>query len=361
MLIQRLRDTERQLLATERPLESLAKLGQHGAEVQFFLRRTGPSSSTSDGSTGSERSLTLPRPSPTASTNDVDQPPKRREPPRKSLTFNLGPSSSPRAKAKDTTRKSLPSDSPEQRASPSPVPSSHTPSPPPLPTAATTSSGGPSKEEVFRHILQQQEALAALQAQLEGVERESHAWERSSPSPSPSMRSCGSVGSVCSSDSPPEQKGELQRLEETLERNQAELAHMDYWEEELRVELEHESSMRRRLAELHARLDDCGRRLLDFNERAQRLEHELQKESQGGVVVAMTNGNHNVNVNGNGSGSGGGVSPEESLGVVRVELQSQQRQGAELEAELSQTESTLGKTEALLQVSRVGRAQERGM
>uniref|UniRef100_A0A3B3TLR3 Ras-associating domain-containing protein n=1 Tax=Poecilia latipinna TaxID=48699 RepID=A0A3B3TLR3_9TELE len=59
VLIQRLRDTERQLLATERPLESLAKLGQHGNEVQFFLRRTGPSSS--DGpSSKQERQSPLP-------------------------------------------------------------------------------------------------------------------------------------------------------------------------------------------------------------------------------------------------------------------------------------------------------------
>ncbi|KAL2093511.1 hypothetical protein ACEWY4_010823 [Coilia grayii] len=317
VLIQRLRDTERQLLATERPLESLAKLGQHGGEVQFFLRRTGPSSS--DGS-GSERSLTLPRPSPTTE----GDPPKRREP-RKSLTFNLGPSSSPRAKPKDI-RKSLPSDSPEQRASPSPVP--HTPSPPPLPKAST----GPSKEEVFRHVLQQQEALAALQAQLEGLERESRAWEQ----PSPSASSLGS-GSAAEQP-PPDQQGELERLEETAQRNQAELAHKDYWEEELRVELEHERSMRRRLGELHAKLDDCGRRLQDFNERAERLEQELQKESQ--AAVAMANGNNGAN---------GNASPEESLGVVKAELQSQQRQGAELEAELSKTESALGKTESLLQ------------
>ncbi|XP_076126339.1 ras association domain-containing protein 7 [Alosa pseudoharengus] len=314
VLVQKLRDTERQLLANERPLESLAKLGQHGSEVQFFLRRTGPSSSDS---LGSERSLTLTKPPSSSSNSDGDLP-KRREP-KKSLTFNLGPSSSPRAKPKQA-RKSLPArDCPEQRASPSPV--SHTPSPTPQPPT----SSGPPKEEVFRHVLQQQERLAALEAQLEALERESRPWEQQSQSPSPSP-------SGSDNGEPPALQGELERLEETLRRNQAELAHEDYWEEELRVELEHERSMRRRLGELHAKLDDCGRRLQDFNERADYLARELQKESQ----AAAANAN-------------AASSPEESLGMMRAEIQSRQRQGVELEAELSQTESTLGKTESLLQ------------
>ena len=318
-----MRDTERQLLANERPLESLAKLGQHGSEVQFFLRRTGPSSSDPP---GSERSLTLPKPPSTSERSLIlpkppsteGDPPKRREP-KKSLTFNLGPSSSPRAKPKQA-RKSLP----ELRASPSPVP--HTPSPPLLPASA-----GPSKEEAFRHVRQQQERLAALEAQLETMEQESRTWEQPSPTPP-------------GPGEPPE--GELERLEETLQRNQAELAHEDYWQEELRVEVEHEHNMRRRLGELHAKLDDCGRRLQDFNERADRLELELRKESQAAAATAT---------------AAAAASPEESVGVVKVELHSRQRQGVELEAELSNTESALGKAESLLQVRRVGVAHERGM
>ncbi|XP_062403506.1 ras association domain-containing protein 8 [Sardina pilchardus] len=330
VLVQKLRDTERQLLANERPLESLAKLGQHGSEVQFFLRRTGPSSSDS---LGSDRSLTLPKPPPSSSSNSDGDLPKRREP-KKSLTFNLGPSSSPRAKPKQA-RKSLPArDSPEQRASPSPV--SHTPSPTPQPP----SPAGPPKEEVFRHVLQQQERLAALEAQLEALERESRPWEQPSPSTSTStsLSPCPSP-SGSGSGEPPGLQGELERLEETLRRNQAELAHEDYWEEELRVELEHERNMRRRLGELHAKLDDCGRRLQDFNERADYLERELQKESQ-----AAANASSNASASASSSSS-----PEESLAVMRAEIQSRQRQGTELEAELSQTESTLGKTESLLQ------------
>uniref|UniRef100_A0A8B9HHS2 Ras-associating domain-containing protein n=1 Tax=Astyanax mexicanus TaxID=7994 RepID=A0A8B9HHS2_ASTMX len=45
VLVQKLRDTERQLVADECPLESLSKLGQLSSEVQFILRRTGPTTS----------------------------------------------------------------------------------------------------------------------------------------------------------------------------------------------------------------------------------------------------------------------------------------------------------------------------
>uniref|UniRef100_A0A8C6YKN2 Ras association domain family member 7 n=1 Tax=Nothoprocta perdicaria TaxID=30464 RepID=A0A8C6YKN2_NOTPE len=43
VLVQKLREKERQLLPLECPLESLAKCGQYANDVQFVLRRTGPS------------------------------------------------------------------------------------------------------------------------------------------------------------------------------------------------------------------------------------------------------------------------------------------------------------------------------
>uniref|UniRef100_A0A8C4WE47 Ras association domain-containing protein 7 n=1 Tax=Gopherus evgoodei TaxID=1825980 RepID=A0A8C4WE47_9SAUR len=43
ILIQKLREKERQLLPHECPLESLAKCGQYANDVQFILQRTGPS------------------------------------------------------------------------------------------------------------------------------------------------------------------------------------------------------------------------------------------------------------------------------------------------------------------------------
>ncbi|XP_047452931.1 ras association domain-containing protein 7 [Mugil cephalus] len=296
VLIQRLRDTERQLLATEKPLESLAKLGQHGSEVQFFLRRTGPSSS--DGpSPKKERQTPLPLPA-----HPEPEPPKRQ--PKKALTFNLGPSTSPNSKH----FKRSPRDSPEQRASPSPSPGLVSPSPsPPI---------GPSKDEVFRKVLQQQERLRAMEAQLETLDRESHTWDRPHASPCPSPVSDGRL------------QEEADALEMAMRRNQAELAHEQYWEEEFQAELERERGMRRKLGELHAKLDDCGRRLHEFSVRSAQLEQEIQRESQA---------------------EGKGDGPEESLDAVKTELWSQERHGTEMEEQLSETEKALGKAESLLQ------------
>ncbi|KAM9377659.1 ras association domain-containing protein 7 isoform 1-T3 [Pholidichthys leucotaenia] len=299
VLIQRLRDTERQLLATERPLESLAKLGQHGSEVQFFLRRTGPSSS--DGPCSKqERSTPLPLP------KLPDMEPSKRSQPKKALTFNLGPSTSPKTKTKQSKRP--PRDSPEQRASPSPSPSPvslHAPSPPPsLPV-------GISKEEVFRKVLQQQERLRAIEAHLETLER-----ERPYPSPCPSPIPDARL------------QEEMDSLEQALRRNQAELTHEQYWEEELQAEVERERGMRRKLGELHAKLDDCGRRLHEFSIRSAQLEQEIQRESQAEVKAR---------------------GPEESLEAVKAELQSQERHRTELEEQLSETDQALEKAESLLQ------------
>ncbi|XP_034541745.1 ras association domain-containing protein 7 [Notolabrus celidotus] len=304
VLIQRLRDTERQLLATEKPLESLAKLGQHGSEVQFFLRRTGPSSSDSP-SSKPDRATPLPLP------KHPEPELSKRSQPKKALTFNLGPSTSPRTKAKQFKRSPL--DSPEQRASPSPSPSpvsSHVPSPSPSPPI------GPSKEEVFRKVLQQQERLRAFEAQLESLERESHSRDHPYPSPCPSPVSDTRL------------QEEVDALEVALRRNQAELAHEQYWEEELEAEVERERGMRRKLGELHAQLDDCGRRLHEFSVRSAQLEQEIQRESQA---------------------EGKPSRPEESLDVMKVELQSQERHGTELEEHLSETDKALGKAESLLQ------------
>lgn len=306
VLIQRLRDTERQLLATERPLESLAKLGQHGSEVQFFLRRTGPSSS--DGP-GSKQDNPTPLPLPKHPEPD----PLKRSQPKKALTFNLGPSTSPRNKQ----FKRSPRDSP----SPSPV-SSQVPSPSPSPPI------GPSKEEVFRKVLQQQERLRAFETQLETLERESHTWERPYPSPCPSPVSDARL------------QEEMDALEQALRRNQAELAHEQYWEEELQAEVERERGMRRKLGELHAKLDDCGRRLHDFSVRSAQLEQEIQRES---LVEEKTSG------------------PEESLDAAKAELQSQERHGTEIDERLSETDKALGKAESLLQVRREVAVLEKGL
>uniref|UniRef100_A0A9J8A3Q4 Ras association domain family member 7a n=2 Tax=Cyprinus carpio TaxID=7962 RepID=A0A9J8A3Q4_CYPCA len=281
VLIQRLRDTERQLLANERPLESLAKLGQHSSEVQFFLRRTGPSSSEEQ----SLHNRTLPHSKPPTSE------PKRGLP-KKSYTFNLGPSSSPRVKTKDSRT----TPSPEQRASP-------------VPHAQYLL--GPSKEEVFRHVLQQREQLHALESQLLAVDKECKTWEESSAEES-------------------SLQAEMEVLEKTMWKNQQELVDEEFWEEELRIEMERERGMKHWLGEVHDKLDDCGQKLHEFNTRAIQLEEDIQREMlQADILPTQSDS-------------------EDSLGVVEADLQSRQMQGEELEAELLELEKALGRAETLL-------------
>lgn len=315
VLIQRLRDTERQLLATEKPLESLAKLGQHGNEVQFFLRRTGPS--TSDGP-----SLKPERPPPHPLPKHPEPEPLNRSQPKKALTFNLGPSTSPKTKAIQFKRD--PWDSPEQRPSPShsPSPVPHVPSPSPSPHI------GPSKEEVFRKVLQQQERLRTFETQLEALERESHSREHHYPSPCPSPVTDARL------------QEEIDALEQAMRRNQAELAQEQYLEEELQAEMEKERGMRRMLGELHAKLDDCGRRLNEFSVRSAQLEQEIQRESEA---------------------EGKTKRPKESLDAVKAELKDQESHGTNLEEQLSETDKALGKAESLLQVRREVTVMEKGL
>ncbi len=142
------------------------------------------------------------------------------------------------------TKDSRKTPSPEQRASP--VPHAQY-----LP--------GPSKEEVLRHVLQQQEQLHALGSQLLAVDKECETWEESSAEESPLQ-------------------AEMEVLEKTLWKNQQELVDEEFWEEELRIETERERGMKRWLGELHAKLDDCGQKLHEFNTRAMQLEEDIQRE-----------------------------------------------------------------------------------
>lgn len=281
VLIQKLRDTERQLLANECPLESLAKLGQHGSEVQFFLRRTGPSSSEDQ----SLHSQTLPHSKPSISESKQGLP-------RKSFTFNLGPSSSPRSKPKDSNK----TPSFEQRASP-------------VPHVAYLP--GPSKEEVFSHVLQQQEQLHSLETQLVAVDKECETWEKSSAKET-------------------SLQAEMEALEKMLWKNQQELVDEEFWQEELRLETERERGMKRRVGELHAKLDDCGQKLHEFNNRAIQLEKDIQREMLRVDILPVQSDS------------------KDSLEVVKADLQSRQKQGEEMEAELKELEKTLGRAETLL-------------
>lgn len=122
--------------------------------------------------------------------------------------------------------------------------------------------------------------------------------------------------------------------------NQAELAHEKYWAEELQLETEKERGMRRKLGELHAKLDDCGHRLHEFSVRSAQLEQEIQRESQA---------------------EGEAPAPQESVDDMRVELQSQEAYGTGLEEQLSENDKALRKAESLLQVRTEVTLLEKGL
>lgn len=319
VLIQKLRDTERQLLAEERPLETLAKLGQLGNEVQFILRRTGPS-----GTGNSINGGPPPPPDRTTSLQPLPLPkhlhgeaPKRREP-KKALTFNLGPSTGPHVPPKHF--KKPPRDSPEPRgASPSlPPPHSRSPAPSPVPPPVSSKPALTSKEEVFRQVLQQQAELQALEKQLDSVQQEVWVWEQPPP---PVL--------------PPHLLEELDHLEKLVRRNKAELAHTDHWEVELVAEEEREEAMLREEEQLRRLLEEHDQGLSDSDAQLARLERELQElqQSQAQRQPPVT---------------------QESLETMRAKLGRRQKQEAELRSSLRDMEQELETADRMLQ----GKTQE---
>ncbi|KAK3510174.1 hypothetical protein QTP70_026762 [Hemibagrus guttatus] len=289
VLVQKMRDKERQLVANERPLEALAKLGQLSSEVQFILRRTGPTSS--EGS-DLDRVPSLPK--------LLEPEPPKSKVPKKALSFNLGPSTSSQAFVKQP--KNVPRDSPEQRVPYGPPGSSHAQS-------------GPSKEEVFRQILQQQSRLQDLQAHMEALEKQ--AWVLEQPSP-PSYS--------------PDLIEEMNYLEEKFRQNEAELAHGEYWESEYHSEVQKEQSMLRQLRELNIVLDEHSQRIHETETQTGRLERDIHLQEN------RKNGMHHTQ-----------ASVEQSLGQIRTQLDVVQHQGHELNSSVQEIEKAFKIAEELLQ------------
>ncbi|XP_076853674.1 ras association domain-containing protein 7b [Brachyhypopomus gauderio] len=285
VLIQKLRDTERQLVANERPLESLAKLGQLSSEVQFILRRTGPTSS--EGSDLDQLPAIPKFLEPEA--------PKRREP-KKALSFNLGPTTSIQTHTKQ--------------------PRKVTKDPSDLRAPSSSAQVGQSKEDVFRQVLQQQGKLQALQAHLEALEQQVQVLEQPCP---PGLS--------------PDLLEEMSNLGEAYRCNEAELAHVEYWESEYHVEVQREQSMLRQLRELHAALDEHTRQIHETGDQSERFERDLRLQ-----VETRKNGLRYAR-----------ASMEESLEQMRGQLDNAQHQGSELGFSLEETEKALHVAEDLLQ------------
>uniref|UniRef100_A0A8C4RH51 Ras association domain family member 7a n=1 Tax=Erpetoichthys calabaricus TaxID=27687 RepID=A0A8C4RH51_ERPCA len=232
ILIQKLRDTERQLLANEKPLESLAKCGQYANDVQFILRRTGPSTGErpSSNSDSSGTSVGVPLPAKPA------EAPKRKEP-KKSMTFNLGSMGSVDFSTKKKIKPAEPNGGEKN---------------------VSTVNGHVSKEEIFKKVLVQQEQLQALEAQIKSLESEIYSWEHPT---TPSL------------------EDELLILQQTIRSNNAVLEEEELWVSELQIEKEQERTMQWKLKDLHSTLDECTRKLGDFNTKSALLEQEIQQEN----------------------------------------------------------------------------------
>lgn len=193
-------DSEQQLEGDDCPLQLLSQLGQLSGQVQFTLRRTGPSLDQGPNTQPRDRHRARSRWSEPRS-------PQLRVPHKAS-----GSSSQP---WRSNPNRSW---SPSPRASPEPPAS-------PLFFLNQTSS----KEEVFRLLLQQQQRLQDLQGLLEGLEREAALWE---------------VDRACASASTSPGPAQVEQLEEQLRQKQEELLLGERWEEELRAESDRERGRR---------------------------------------------------------------------------------------------------------------------
>lgn len=221
--------------------------------------------------------------------------------PKKALSFNLGPSSSSQTFLKQA--KNVPKDSPGLRVPHGPSGSSHT-------------QAVPSKEEVFRQILQQQSRLQELHAHLEAVEKQ--AWVLEQPSP-PSFS--------------PDLIEEMNYLEDKFRYNQAELSHGEYWESEYHSEVQKEQSMLKELREFNTALDEHSRRIHETENQSVRLARDLNLQEN------RKNGMRHTQAN-----------VEQSLGQVKEQLDTVQNQGYELSSSIEETEKALRMAEELLQV-----------
>ncbi|XP_034536802.1 ras association domain-containing protein 7-like isoform X2 [Notolabrus celidotus] len=306
ILFLKLRGTERQLVAEDCPLRLLSQLGQQATEVQFLLRRTGPSLSDGRDTTSGERGVPLHRPS-------EPDPPRSREP-HKALTFNLGPSTNPRRTKPNRAWSPSPRASPELRASP-------------VSFIDPLNPVNISKDEVFRQILQQQRRLQDLEIQLQALERDTEVWELEE-----------SAASVSSLDVVSER--ELEELEQRLSLNQAELMHSEDWERQLQEEMDRERDMQRRLHEIQLSMDDHGFHISELHARSAHLEQDLKLRAQ----------RH--------SSQTGPRQPDQALKPLKQELHHRLKQGDDLDARLTVTQRELQAAEEQLQVGADGGTEQ---
>ncbi|KAG8438048.1 hypothetical protein GDO86_008655 [Hymenochirus boettgeri] len=283
VLIQTLRDKERQLLPHERPLEFLSKSGQYANDVHFILRRTGPSLTerpSSDTTTiPPERTFvraSLPL-NPRTSTTEVT---KSKEP-KKSLTFNLGPISSNDVLSKYRQKQ---------------------------PNGTTVNDGGPhrpaSKEDIFKSVLRQQEQLKSLEMQNVSLGKDLQTWER------------GRVGRLAEKE-----EDELHYLEKLIRCNEAELGEELFWEDELQRERAEEHGRQEKMRKLRTTMEEYTHKIQELREKTEALEVEIQRESSKRLAVQPSP-----------------ADLEEMITKMRKELEAKNELGKQMESNLFNVE-----------------------
>ncbi|NXF85486.1 RASF8 protein, partial [Eubucco bourcierii] len=298
VLVQKLREKERQLLPLECPLESLAKCGQYANDVHFVLRRTGPSVVERPSSEGTPQApeRTFIRASlpikPRLAGMEV---PRSREP-KKSMTFNLGPTGSAELLAvnrwRHQTREGLDLEG---------------------------GGGGaqPSKEELFRRVLRQQEQLHSLEAHGDTLEMDLRLWERERLA---------------------SQEDEILYLEHLVRRNETELGEEEFWQSELQLEKECERERQERVRSLRASLEEYTQRIYELSARTEALQEEIQWE----MAERAKRGKETPPV----------PSPtelEDMAAKMKRDLEAKVKQGTQLESNLASVEKALEEAEKNLQ------------
>ncbi|XP_047219575.1 ras association domain-containing protein 8-like [Girardinichthys multiradiatus] len=251
VLIRNFRGLERPLVADDCPMHMLAQMGQLAAEVHFILRRTGPSLSDGPYKPTKESHPLLVVPSE----------PKlfKHKGPQKALTFNLGASTLPRRTKPSRNWSPTLGESAEVHASPGTFQD--------CPDSVKKPPYDPQNEEMFRQILQQQKMLHDLEVQIEALEKDTELWEQnvtSSPVPDPT----------------PDLTENLQQLEFRLKQYEVEMMYGENWEAELKVEMEREQEMQRRLQQIHSSIDDQSYEIKVLQTRTDHLEQDLQDRAQ---------------------------------------------------------------------------------
>ncbi|XP_051477863.1 ras association domain-containing protein 7 isoform X4 [Apus apus] len=297
MLVQRLREKERQLLPLECPLELLAKCGQYANDVQFVLRRTGPSVAERPSSEGTPQvpERTFIRASLPIKPRLACMDASRSREPKKSMTFNLGPTGSSDPFAMSRWRHQMRE-------------------------GMDMGSSGvvqPSKDELFRRVLWQQEQLHSLEALRDTLETDLQLWEHNQL------------------DS---QEDEIFYLEHLVQRNETELCEEEFWQSELRLEKECERERQERVRSLRADLEEYTQRIYELSARTEALQKEIQWEmaeraKRGKATPAPSP-----------------TELEDMAVKMKRDLEAKVKQGTQLEINLASVEKALEEAERNLQV-----------